>query len=132
MKQTILLAFLLILVNYANAAFPIKAATTATGPAVVSQTSGAVVHERHSGFFSRLKDWVSPYRGEYGEGDRAMFWGLLGLFLWPLGVLAIIHGIRGIGSHRPRQQDLATLGLILGIGEVAACVLAVIFFFLWF
>ncbi len=64
-----------------------------------------------------------------GEGMRAMFWAMWGLFFWPLGILAIIHGIRGLGSRSGREQDRALLGLIFGIGEVIACIVFLIFLF---
>jgi hypothetical protein len=132
-------------INSGFAAFPVKtsvpaATTEAVQPtAVAEQNKTTVLSQEHSTFLSRVKNRINSIFGdgdrgrrEPYEGDRAMFWGLWGVLLWPLGILAIVHGIRGLGSRNGRQQDMATLGLILGIGEVLLCVLAVFFFFAFF
>jgi hypothetical protein len=94
--------------------------------AVSNATSEHPAAAHKQGFFSRIKSRVATFFSEPAEGERALFWGLIGIILWPLGVLAIYHGVNGLHSHSSHQQDMALIGIILGVLEVIATV-AVIF-----
>jgi len=122
---------LLCVATMCYAAFPVKyppAATNATVTSNVTIENKVVIkHHTPSSIMRRIKDRVlAPW--EPGEGDRAMFWATWGIFIWPLGILAIVHGIRGLNSRRGMEQDRATLGLIFGIGETLLFIGAIIWF----
>ncbi len=139
MKKNILfLAFILLYVNNTYAAFPILKNTVAINDNIEQEQSklDMPISTNTSKITNSSNKMYLPYQygdgrrdWRRGEGMRAMFWAIWGLFVWPLGILAIIHGIRGLGSRSGREQDRALLGLILGIGEVIACILFIILLF---
>jgi hypothetical protein len=137
MKRIIIcLAFIFGIAASTQAAFIVKhpAVVPGTMTTVSNNTDqGTAIAYAHRSFVTRLKDRFLPPYGDGderwhrpGEGSRSLFWGLWGLFIWPLGILAIIHGIKGLNSRNGRQQDRAVLGLILGIGEVIAAIAFII------
>ncbi|PQJ12823.1 hypothetical protein CJD36_003510 [Flavipsychrobacter stenotrophus] len=66
---------------------------------------------------------------ENNETDAilALIFGIVGIFIWPLGIAALILGIRG--SYRGNTySSLGVIGLILGALEIAAMLAVVIFF----
>ena len=71
-----------------------------------------------------------PYGQGGGEARRAYFWAMWGIIIWPLGILAIIHGARALSrSHGGRSDDIAGISVVLGSLEVLATIFAIVFFF---
>ena len=66
---------------------------------------------------------------EDNESDAilAFIFGLVGIVVWPLGIVALILGIRGSSRNNP-LSSLGIIGLILGALEIAAMLAIVIFF----
>jgi len=84
-------------------------------------------------------DWPQQqYDRHYGDGSgmearQAFFWARFGILIWPLGILAIIHGARSLKrSHGGRSDDLAGVSIVLGSLEVIATIAAIVFFFVVF
>ena len=143
MKKVVFCMLMLFCVaDFANAAFLVKSksATLATVASNTgTQATNAIVAHTHTNFITRMKNRVLSALmqldegwGRGGEGSRAMFWAAWGIFIWPLGILAIIHGVNGLHSRNGLEQDRATLGLIFGVGETILTVAAIIWFFAFF
>lgn len=138
MKKAALFIFILFFaVNLAHAGYIIKtnppASTTVAAACADQNTVAAEIHKNYN-FIGHLKNWFHiPYRHrEEGEGSQSMFWALLGLLIAPLGIFAVIHGINGMKSHSPMEQNRAFVGLVLGIAEVIVTIVFVAWFIVFF
>jgi len=68
---------------------------------------------------------VVPHKSS-GFGVAGLVLGIIGLFLWPAAVLAVIFGAIGLGKDRT-GRGMATAGLVLGIIGAALWLLLWIF-----
>ena len=124
----------------ADAAFvikshPVVAMPGAQSPAITTGSSTVVSDKLQS----NDGDWPQQqYDRHYGDGSgmearRAFFWARWGILIWPLGILAIIHGARSLSrSHGGRSDDVAGISVVLGSLEVIATIVAIVFFFAFF
>ena len=76
------------------------------------------------------QDGWAHHGGLRREAHRAWFWARWGVFIWPLGILAIIHGFRAL-RRRDSDNDLAILAIIFGFAELLLCIAAIWWFFFW-
>jgi hypothetical protein len=72
--------------------------------------------------------WYGPRRHFNSEAHRAVRWAMWGLFFWPLGIFAVVHGFRALRRRSP-DNDLAILAIIIGSLEIIGSILFLIFFF---
>ena len=123
--RLLLLCFILncLSVPAAKAAFVIH-------PLSTNQTDSALTYSSTSAAPAYQDGWQHHhYGGPRREARKAWFWAMWGLFFWPFGILAIVHGFRAL--RRGGDGGLAVLAIIFGFAELLLCIWALFWIFYW-
>ena len=131
MKKFVSLISVLCFMFFTN---PVQAAfvcgtSSPVATAVNSDTSTQYVsyHEQHTTWHD---GWYGQHGRFNGEAHRAIRWAMWGLFFWPLGIFAVVHGFRALRRRNP-DNDLAVLAIIIGSIEILASIWFVFAFIWW-